>query len=343
MTDKKQNVKVSLVGAGLIGKERLLSLKALQKKGRKVEIVGIFDPFAGDKKEISKEFNTKFFESIDSLFKADSDWVFIATPHDDAVEISKKALQKGFNVLVEKPLGRSYKEAKSIFDCIRKKNQLWVGFNYRFFDGISAVVSDIKRGEFGDIISINILMGHGGNPKDKQGWKLNMRKAGGCCLIDPGVHLLDICQLVAKRKLEVVCGIPWKGFWKTGIEEEASLLLRFGRTAINFQVSVVKWASTFRMEINGTKKYGVVTGRNRSYGDQQYIVGERWGWMKGGTQKDSEKTILVSANADSFTKEIDALLFGNSAKNSLKPCSGKEALEVMKFLDKCRKSLKLPI
>ncbi|MDD5489269.1 MAG: Gfo/Idh/MocA family oxidoreductase [Candidatus Moranbacteria bacterium] len=340
---RKKNISVCVIGAGLIGKERLMSLRQLIKKGRKVEIAGIFDPYAPNKDEIAKEFNTKFFDSLDALFAGCPDWIFIATPHDDAVEIAKKALAKGFKVLVEKPLGRSYKEAKSVFDCTTKKNQLWVGFNYRFFDGIAAALKDIRQKKFGDLISLNILMGHGGNPKDKLGWKLDPVKAGGGCLIDPGVHLLDICQLIAKGKLEVMCGMPWKGFWKTGIEEETNLLLRFGKTAINFQVSIVKWASTFRMEINGTKKYGIVTGRNRSYGDQKYIIGEKWGWMKGGSQKDSEKEVLTSANTDSFTKEIEALLFGNQTKNSIKPCSGEEALAVMELLDRCRKILKLPV
>lgn len=340
--NNRKKIKVCLIGAGLIGKERLLSLRQLIKKGKNIGIAGIFDPFSQDKSAIAKEFNTKFFDSLDSLFETNPDWVFVATPHDDAVKITKNALAKGFKVLVEKPLGRSYKEARSISDYAIKKNQLWVGFNYRFFDGIAEAIKDIRQKKFGDLISLNILMGHGGNPKDKESWKLNMKKAGGGCLIDPGVHLLDICQMISGNKLEIMCGLSWKGFWKTGVEEEVSLLLKSGKVAINLQVSIVKWASTFRMEINGTKKYGIVTGRNRSYGDQKYIIGERWGWMKGENQKDSEKTILTSANTGSFAKEIDALLFGGQSKNSVKPCSGEEALEIMKLLDKCRKILKLP-
>ena len=34
---------------------------------------------------------------------------------------------------------------------------------------------------------------------------------------------------------------------------------------------------------------GVVTGRNRSYGPQQYIVGPRWGWQNAPSQLASEK------------------------------------------------------
>jgi len=339
----KKKIKVCLVGAGLIGKERLLSFQQLIQKGRSVEIGGIYDPYSQNKEEIAKEFQTIFYDSIDTLFETNPNWIFIATPHDDAVRITKKALKKGFRVLVEKPLGRSYREAKGIYDCATKKNQLWVGFNYRFFDGIAEAIKDIQKKKFGDLISLNIVMGHGGNPKDKKGWKLNLKKAGGGCLIDPGVHLLDLCQIISGGKMKVKSGLSWKGFWKTGIEEEVHLLLECSGFLINLQVSIVRWPSTFRMEINGKDKYGIITGRNRSYGDQKYVIGERWGWMKGGSQKDSEKTILTSANADSFTKEVDALLFGRKSRDDLKPCSGKEALEIMKILDNCRKFLKLPL
>ena len=339
----EKKIKVCLIGAGLIGKERLLSLQQLIKKGKKIEIGGIYDPYLQNKEEIAKEFKTNFYDSIDALFETNPNWVFIATPHDDAVEIAKKALRKGFKVLVEKPLGRSQREAKRIYNCAIKKDQLWVGFNYRFFDGVAKAIKDIRRKKFGDLISINIVMGHGGNPKDKEGWKLDPKKAGGGCLIDPGVHLLDLCQIISGGKMKVKSGLSWKGFWKTGIEEEVHLLFNCSGFLINFQVSIVRWPSTFRIEINGKDKYGIITGRNRSYGNQKYVIGERWSWMKGKSQKDSEKVILTSANDDSFTKEIDALLFGNRSPKVVKPCSGKEALKIMKLLDNCRKFLKLPL
>lgn len=336
----KKRIKILLVGFGLIGQERFKSITNLKKKGRNIELIGVFDPFFKDRDKFVKEHKINFVDNLESGFKLNPDWVFVATPHDDAVKITKIALKRGFKVLVEKPLGRNYKEAMDVFKCVKRKNQLWVGFNYRFFEGINQAIKDIWSGKFGNLISINILMGHGGKPEDKQTWKLDPIKAGGGCLIDPGIHLLDICSLISGGKIEVKSGQEWKGFWKTGIEEETHFLFKSKKTIINLQVSVVKWRSTFRMEINGDKGYGIITGRNRSYGEQKYITGERWGWQKGGRQDGSEKVVCVSTNEDSFEKEIDVLLFASNSSDKITPCSGKEAVALMKLLGNCRKILK---
>jgi predicted dehydrogenase len=182
-------------------------------------------------------------------------------------------------------------------------------------------------------------MGHGCNPNIKDSWKLDPIRAGGGCLIDPGIHLLDLCQLMSKDKIKVRCGWSWNGFWKTGIEEECHFLLEADKFLINLQVSIVKWRSTFRIEINGDKGYGIIEGRNRSYGKQRYIFGERWGWQKGCSQVESEILVSEESGEDVFTREIESLLY--DVKSTLRPCSGKEAMENMKLLEECRKSINL--
>ena len=41
-------------------------------------------------------------------------------------------------------------------------------------------------------------------PGQEKTWKLNEERAGGGCLIDPGIHLLDLCMLLAPDGLEVL-------------------------------------------------------------------------------------------------------------------------------------------
>jgi len=336
---KQKTVKVFFVGFGLIGQERFKSIQDLLEKGKKIQITGIYDPFFRDKEKFTKEYKAKFLDRLEDGLKDKPDWAFVAVPHDDAVKITQRLLKTGINVLMEKPLGRNIREAKKIVGSTVRKNQLWVGFNYRFFEGLAKAIKDAKDGKFGKLISVNIEMGHGCHPDITKGWKLDPVKAGGGAMIDPGIHLLDLCRIIADDKLKVKCGSAWKGFWKTGIEEECHLLLEGKKFIINFQVSVVKWRSTFRMEINGDKGYAVIEGRNRSYGKQTYTFGPRWGWQKAASQKDSEKVISESTGEDVFTKEIDALLF--STKHPLKPCSASEALENMKILEQCRKALRI--
>jgi len=333
-----RTIKICQVGAGLIGRERIASAMNLIKAGRNLELSAIYDPYLKEPPEIVQKNNLRLVNSTDEIFAAKPDWVFISTPHDVAVGLVKKALAQGHNVLVEKPLGRSFSEAADIVSAQVRANQLFVGCNYRFYDGISAALTDLRQNRFGNIISINMTLGHGGNPKDKTNWKLDPEKAGGGVLIDPGIHLLDLCQCMCPGEINVENVLSWRGFWNTGIEEEAHVLMKNGKSIISLELSVVRWRSTFRIEINGDEGYGIVDGRGRSYGRQRYVRGKRWGWMSGKPQKDTEEVVIESEGDTVFQKETAALLFGNS-ENSVGPCSGSEGLASMKLLESCRKKL----
>jgi predicted dehydrogenase len=333
-TAKNRTLKICQIGAGLIGRERIKATLQLLKSGRNVELCAVYDPFLKDKPEALR--NLRFAGSLEEIFSFKPDWIFISTPHDAAVQLTKQVLAKGSNVLLEKPMGRNLREAKEIAASQIRKDQLFIGCNYRFYDGIAAALRDLDKKRFGKIISVNMALGHGGNPKDKTSWKLDPEKAGGGVLIDPGIHLLDLCQCIFPGKIQVADVLAWRGFWNTGIEEEAHVLMQSGKSIVNLQLSVVKWRSTFRVEINGDEGYGIIEGRGRSYGRQKYLRGEKWGWMSGNSQRTTEEVIVETEGDDVFQKEMDALLFGDSS-DLIQPCNGKEALKSMELLDECRK------
>ena len=338
METEKNRIRIVFIGGGLIGKERVKAVKQLIANGENIEIAGIYDPYI-NKKDFKDEFKISFFDKLDEVFKAKPTWAFIAAPHDINVELTKKFLEKGMNVLVEKPLGRNIKESYELVNSAKRENQLWVGFNYRFFEGISKALQDIHEKKFGKLISLNMTLGHGCHPEIKNSWKLDPIRAGGGCLIDPGVHLIDLCRIISNGKIKVKAGWKWDGFWSTGVEEEVHLLLKANGFLINLQISIVRWRSTFRMEINGEEGYGIVSGRNRSYGNQTYIRGKRWAWRSGISQKDAEELVVETDGNDSFIKEIGGLLFPDK-KSFIRPCTGKEALENMNILEECRKIIK---
>jgi len=336
---KGRNLKICQIGAGLIGRERIQAVLRLLQAGKHVELCAVHDPFLKDQPEALRELH--FAGSLEEVFAFEPDWVFISTPHDAAVELTKQALARGCRVLLEKPMGRNAREAGEIAASQVKRNQLFIGCNYRFYDGIAAALRDMNGKWFGEIVSVNMALGHGGNPKDKTGWKLDPQKAGGGVLIDPGIHLLDLCQCMFPGKIQVKNVLGWRGLWNTGIEEEVHVLMQSGKSIVNLQLSVVKWRSTFRIEINGTEGYGVIKGRGRSYGRQKYVRGRKWGWISGRSQRGTEEIVAETEGEDVFQKETDALLFGD-ANDLIRPCNGKEALASMKLLDRCRKKLVVP-
>lgn len=333
-------IRIGLIGAGLIGRERLAALAALEGQGRPISVIGIHDLNPDVCHSVAAEYATPAFHDAASLLRQKPDWVMIALPHDAAAKMALRALEEGANVLLEKPLGRDLREAERLVELGGER--LRVGFNYRFFKGISKAVEDVRNGRFGRTISIEFDLGHGCAPGQEKTWKLDPERAGGGCLIDPGVHLLDLCLRLAPNGIEVKGGTSWKGFWNTGIEEEVCLLLDADGVSIAVRISLVAWRSTFLMRINGTDAYGIVTGRNRSYGKQQYVVGQRWGWLNAPTQAASEQLEIVDDGLDVFKRETEALLFEElSSPNEPRVAKAEEALEVMRLLDKIRDALGL--
>ncbi len=328
-------IKICQVGAGLIGQERISAVMNLAMSGRKINLCAVYDPYLKEKSDLLYKHDLHLTDSMKEIIAIKPDWVFISTPHDASAELARRALSEGFNVLMEKPLGRDMTEAKNIVSAQVRPRQLYIGFNYRFYEGINMALEDMHKKIFGNIISVSMTLGHGGSPKDKDGWKLNPEKAGGGVLIDPGIHLLDLCGCMFGNDIVVKDAMTWSGSWKTGIEEEAHVLMQSAQSIINLQASIVKWRSTFRIEINGDEGYGIVEGRGRSYGKQRYTRGKKWGWMSGQSQKETETIVSETDGGDVFEKEIDTLLYGNK-KNSIVPCNGDEALAGMKLLDACR-------
>lgn len=334
-------IRVGVIGAGLIGRERLEAVRIMAKQGRPVKLSGIFEADVARCSATAAEFGTNAYRSVDELLAARPDWVVVALPHDVAVPVTHQCLGAGARVILEKPMGRDMVEARNLYET--GGDRLYIGFNYRFFVGIRRALQDMRSGKFGEIIGVDFLLGHGSAPGIEKTWKLDPVRAGGGCLIDPGVHLLDLCQMMAQEKIDVVGATNWDGFWKTGIEEDVHLLMKSGKASISARVSITYWRSTFRLEIMGTEGYGIVTGRGRSYGPQVYVTGPRWGWQNAANQAASEVKVVETDGRDSFTAETEALLFPVEGDQSWPPPgTAAQALEAMGLLDRCREKLGLP-
>jgi len=335
-------IRVSIIGLGLIGNERLRAVEALRMRGRAVSIDACHDPYQPNLGDMLKGTGGTIVATLDDLVARRPDLVIVATPHDMAPDVVKKLLSSGLKVLMEKPLGRSLDEARGIVACRSRSDQLWIGHNFRFFAGIKALLEDIRSGLFGPPIGFSILMGHGGSPRDRQSWKLDKGRAGGGALIDPGIHLIDLCR-IAGGKLSMRAGESWQGFWQTGIEEECRLLMHGTFVPmIDLTVSVVRWRSTFRIEHFGEDGYGIVQGRGRSYGVQTYTRGRRWGWQSGRPQHQTEELVVTTSGEDVFADELDAILFEPGGAGSVAtPCTAEESLENMAVLESIRADLGL--
>ena len=337
---------ILLIGAGLIGQERLLAIQKIALDHSLTIDINVVDTNEDLLAEVKERFDVQVNNNINEELVKNPDWVFISTPHSVAPDIIIDSYNYTKNVLVEKPLGRNLEECNKILKEKPDDVNLYVGLNYRFYEGINLLLNHVRKNLFGELISVNMILGHGNSPGMENSWKLDPIMCGGGCLIDPGVHLLDIALSISNSELKVKGGSLWKGFWKTGIEEEAHIILEDNNDVIfNIQTSLNRWRSSFRLEVNGTEGYGIVSGRGRSYGDQSYKTGARWGWESGNSQAESETYHLDKGKAeDSFYEEIVSLFSLPSKKikdSKIYNADHQSGKEVMQLLRECRKELQL--
>lgn len=323
-------MRIGIVGLGYMGRARLAALRAIQARGIPAEVVGAVDP------KVRSSAGLRLLADVTALLALRPDWVIIAAPHGVAAESCRLALAAGTQVLLEKPLGRDLTEAKELLDSQVREGQLWVGLNYRFFEGIHRLLTDVRRGAFGSLVSANLVIGHGHQPGMERNWKLDPREAGNGVLIDSGIHLLDVARLLAGEDIVPLCGVSYRGFWRTGVEEECHLLLRSATLPIlSVQASIVRWRSTFRIEVHGHDGYGIVEGRGRSYGPQTYRTGHRWGWRGGRPQRETEVLVCRTDGADVFERELRALLMPEGEQ--IGAASAESALLTVALVDACRR------
>ena len=84
------------------------------------------------------------------------DAAIVATPTNTHYEITKKLLNNGINVLVEKPLSTKSNEASELINLADEKNLvLLVDHTFLYNEAINFAIKSIQNGEIGSLLHIN--------------------------------------------------------------------------------------------------------------------------------------------------------------------------------------------
>lgn len=320
-------IRVGVMGCGGMGQKRIAALKQIEGDTfghQPMKYIGVCE-----------EARYLDYESLDDLLIDKPDWIIVCLPHDAAVDVATRALSLGLKVFMEKPMGRNLDEAQQLYAT--GGDRLFVGMNYRFYPGVIALMADIKAGYFGDLISVEMTLGHGGKPGDEKTWKLDPKRNGGA-LLDPGIHLLDLCTQIFDESVTLNNIDYAGGVWDTGIEEEihaSCYALSAGQprvATLSITSSIVRWRNTFRIQVNGSEGYGIVERRGGNYGPQSYRRGKRWGWQNSGSHWPEDWVVRQADCGSVFADELRDLFFPSGKEPHV--CTSVEALGTMKLYDR---------
>lgn len=185
-------IKFAIVGCGSIGKRHIAVLDA----DPNAEIVAICDIDENKCKELSSLYNgLNYFTSYSKMLdEIKCDVVNVVTPHQMHADMSIEALEKGFNVLVEKPM------ALTSFDCDRMNStavkcnkKLWVVKQNRFNIPIRLAKEAIDEKRLGKIfiVKCDVLWNRYQGYYDESPWRGKKINEGGS-LYTQASHFIDL-------------------------------------------------------------------------------------------------------------------------------------------------------
>jgi predicted dehydrogenase len=181
-------MRVGFLGTGWIGRHRMA---AMIETGA-VEAVAYADPsdeMAAEAAALAP--GAERVDELDALLGLGLDGIVIATPSAHHAEQSIRALEAGVAVFCQKPLGRTAAEVGAVVEAARKAGRLLgLDLSYRHISAMQAIRPLIQTGELGRVSAVDLVFHNAYGPG--KSWFFDPAQSGGGCVIDLGVHLVDL-------------------------------------------------------------------------------------------------------------------------------------------------------
>lgn len=186
-------MRVGVIGVGVMGRNhaRILS------KMKGVDLVGVCDTNRRTADEVASFYGTIPFYYPEELLEQGLDAAHVVVPTFIHHEIAEMAIERGCNVLIEKPIADTVEHAQDIFRIAARRGvKLMVGHIERFNPAIHRLKELISEGQLGDLLSVSTLR--------VAPYPRRIVDTG--IIVDLGCHDIDIMSYLADcRVREVFC------------------------------------------------------------------------------------------------------------------------------------------
>ncbi len=335
-------LRIGIIGLG-IGQHHIKGYRTHPSS----EIVALCDIDPVRLKSVADEYNVaKRYENYkDMLAKEKLDVLSVCTPNYLHKEMTLAGIKAGCDVLCEKPMAMSAKEAKEMQAAADKAGKrLMIDFSYRFSEQSQALKAQVESGILGDIYFARTIWHRRRGFPGFGGWFTSKEKAGGGPLIDLGVHRLDMALwLMDYPKPKWVLAGTYNHIGselaeKTGleytVEDLAAGMIRFENgTTLEVEASWganIKENELMETRLLGTKGGLVQRNCNETYQFEAEMYVEREG-----SQFDMVLHPPVPGAHGAMYSFVEAIL-----TNTPHPAPGQQGVIVMELLDALYESAK---
>lgn len=228
-------LKVGIIGQGRSG--RNIHGKQLARMNERYRIVAIADAIVERQEIARQEYGCAPYHTwTEMIDNEELDLVVNATPSHLHFQISMELLERGVNVLCEKPLAKTLDEVDQLIEKSKQTNKILAVFqNARYQPAFIQIRKIIDSGVLGRIIQIDLT---NSNFSRRWDWQTLQSNHGGN-LMNTGPHLLDqALQLFGPDLMPEVTCIMDRANTFGDAEDYVKLIMKGpGRPAIDLEIS----------------------------------------------------------------------------------------------------------
>lgn len=244
-------LKIGIIGCGAIHSTHAQAIQNIDG----AELVGFYDivPQAAD--QAAEKFGTMAAKTLADLFDR-CDAVTLCVPSGLHHELAIAAAKAGKHVLSEKPIDIQIGAAKSMVTACRQANvKLGVVSQHRCAQDVIRLKNLVQEGAFGRIIGGEMYNKwyRSQDYYDSGDWRGTWALDGGGCLMNQGVHYVDLLQWIMGGVKAVTAITTTDAHQRIEVEDSAYVLVEFtnGAHGVIIGSTCVYPGMAERIEVHG--------------------------------------------------------------------------------------------
>jgi predicted dehydrogenase len=169
--------------------------------------------------------------------KADRlDFVVIVTPNHQHFGPAKMFLQKGFNVVCDKPVTFDLLEAKALRAIVRKSGKVFVlTHNYTGNAMVKEAREWVRRGDLGELRKVVVEYPQGWlstqletSGQKQAAWRTDPKRSGAAgCMGDIGTHAENLAHYITNLEISELCADLTSFVKGRALDDDGNILVRF--------------------------------------------------------------------------------------------------------------------
>lgn len=178
-----------------------------------VEIIGVAEPRAERRDEVSRRFGLQSFENCAQLLAAARpDIICVLTPASTHRQVVEESARAGAHILCEKPMAHTLEDAFEMERvCRQHAVRFCYGSSYRHLPAVAAAHRLIAEGAIGSVRLLveEVVTGEGESsfqPLSAIHYPSGGPGGGGYGLVDHGIHMLDILPWLCDSSVATLFG-----------------------------------------------------------------------------------------------------------------------------------------